>query len=448
MLMELVPHRTLPLNEGELAILSEESNAWAIMPSAHYNRLQQSIQLKRRLPEQLQLRLYEGGLLRQNGQSSITASKRKLSGPRSLLLKLTGACNIFCDYCYDYDRARWKSNLTFEKIKHTLDSMLEYNQSMGVVFHGGEPLLRFDLVKEVVEYASSIAGKQISFSIQTNASLLDEEIVQFLEEHNFSVGISIDGHTEEMNRLRKTKGRQTACGYFLTALEKFPAFLRKRCGVLSVVSKANVKELPGFALWLQQQGILNLGLSFMDKAGKGMFIPEEKVTYEEATALMAGFCELVESGALSALKFTPLTSRVSNLYQYHSKDFCHKGPCAASDEFLVLDAEGNYRTCDSTYHPFFLIGADLQGEGNAIARNNIPERHAWLKTESLTCSKCPLLSLCGGTCAAKAIASNGDPYSIDVIECAISKYLYPRLLQEFSQPGPKPLHDYYKLHEK
>lgn len=443
--MKLVPHRILLLESGKIAILAEDSNAWAILDSqSDYLRIVESLSEKNSLPDKIDRQLFDAGLLIRKGNViHPQAIKKKLASPRSLLLKLTGACNICCDYCYDYEKSRWQANLNLDRIKETADKLLEKQESISVVFHGGEPLLRFNLIEETVNYLNE-QKKPVRFSIQTNAALLNDHIVSFLEKNNFSVGLSIDGHTETANKLRKTKGEKTALQYFTDALNSYPEFIRKRCGVLSVVSKANIHELPDFALWLQEKEINNLGLSFMDNAGKGIYIPKEKVTDMEAVELFKKICNLIEQGVIKDIQLTALTSRISNLYQFHSKDFCHKGPCAAADEFLVLDAEGNYRTCDSIYHDFFEIGDKLFNEKEMNARQRVIARHGWLKNESLSCIQCPLIALCGGTCPAKAIAANNNPYSIDAVDCAISKFLFPHLLNEFSTDRDKPLFQYYE----
>lgn len=451
---EFVPHRILELEKDDIAIISELSTAWTVLKKEDYRALKKYLQENELSLEAAQKplikKLYNGGVLLKNNQPLPLSQPKTQDTPSSLLLKLTGACNIDCTYCYDFEEKRWKTRLDAQKIKSTIDYLLERRDTLGIVFHGGEPLLRFKLLKEIVHYVHTKAKdiNKIKFSIQTNGELLDAEKIDFLKKHNFSVGLSIDGHTETSNRLRiKKNNKGTALNAFLNLVNNHFDFLQNHCGVLAVVSKANINELPDFALWLENKGLNNLGLSFMDAIGKGKEIAHEVVTPQEAVGLYSKFCELIESEKIKNLKISALSSKIANLFQFQPKDFCFKGPCAANKEFLVLDSEGKYRTCDAIYHPFFLIGDELGGEKEKEKRQDVLKRYEWLKTNSMDCKNCAVLSLCGGTCPAKAMAASLDPYSISRVECALSKYLYPKLLKEFAYNKDKPLINYYLRHK-
>lgn len=440
----LVPHRLLPLSHGQLAILSEQSNAWCVVPEEAYSLIKERIGSTRGIPSQLRSDLRKSGLLEEDGVSVVESEPAQ--GPSSLLLKVTGACNINCGYCYDHDLKRWKARLSFDKVRETIDELMSHRATLGIVFHGGEPLLRFDLIQEVVQYVRSnwTEKKAMRFQIQTNGHLLNEAVIGFLREYDFSVGISLDGHTNEANRLRLGHDGSNSWPHFERLLQKHADFLRERCGVLAVVSQANISTLPDFALWLQSIGVNNLSLSFLDAAGKAANLAHERVSAAQAIGLFEEYVDLIRKERLWDLKLAPLTSRISNLHQFRAQDFCHKGPCAAANEFLVLDAEEKFRTCDCVYDDFFVIGDAMNDD--FIARRNIHERHAWLKTNGIHCATCSLWSLCGGTCPAKAIASNGNPFTIDSIECAVAKYLFPELLNEFASGTETSLFRYYDRH--
>jgi len=449
--LSLINYRIHRLREGYIALIGVRSNAWCIIQEKDLDRIMDLIQTNDQdtvelFPPVLQA-LWHAGLLKINDRCFSDAAKKNDKTPSSLLLKLTGACNINCEYCYDYDHGRWKKALSFDKIKESIDYLVSKRPSFGIVFHGGEPLLRFDLIKQTVEYTlTKVDRRHVKFQIQTNGLLLDDKIINFLETHNFSVGLSLDGINEQTNSLRVTHNNRPTTDFFHRLLNTYPEFVKNRCGVLSVVSKNNIDSIPDLALWLQDKGVNNLSISFLDLTGKGKLMLDKKVSPKEAVQLFEKMIELIRKEKLWELSFTSLLSRISNLYQFVPKNFCHKGPCAASDDFLVLDAEGNFRTCDCIYDPFFFIGPDKNDILESQARANIIERHQWLETDGLQCHKCEFFSFCGGTCAAKAIAANNDPLSIDHIECAIAKYIFPELLDEYIFSESKPLFDYYNYH--
>ncbi len=199
----------------------------------------------------------------------------------------------------------------------------------------------------------------------------------------------------------------------------------------------------------QEEGVGSLSLSFLDLTGRGKAMLHERLSPEEAVEVYRTFIGLIRAGDIEALALRSLTSRIGNLFTFQPRDLCHKGPCGASNEFVVLDAEGATRTCDCIYDPFFELGertGPIPPNASSRPRLQIIERHDWLRTDGPVCATCPLFGLCGGTCVAKAIASNGRSDSVDPIECAVVRYIYPVLLRELASADQQPLINYYYRH--
>lgn len=456
----LAPHRRLSLAGGGEALLASHSTGWCIVPPGAGSRLEAFLAGLTGEPTDPAERatlaeLWNAGLLHDRRGGHPAFERKQAPYPTSLLLKLTGSCNFSCDYCYDYDAKRFKARLSLDSVVKTIDYLASRVERLSIFFHGGEPLLRFDLIRAVVDHVLRLpAGSaRISFGVQTNAALLDPDIADYLDEHRFSVGISLDGHSEASNRLRTTHGAFSALAHVLRLLETNMEFVR-RCGFLAVASRASADGLPDFAAWLQEKGISGLTISFLDRTGKGAGLGAEQLTPDEAVALYARFVGMIRTGELRALGLRCLIGRITNLFEPVPRDFCHKGPCAAADDFLVLDAEGRRRSCDCLYHPFFEL--DRPGDGpEAVGATNprrgaVEQRHRALgagEIEGVHCGTCALFGLCGGTCVAKAIAATGRPEAIDPVECAISRYLYPELLEEFDGQGlAGPLFAYARRH--
>lgn len=130
-----------------------------------------------------------------------------------VILQVTQSCNLRCSYCiYSIDsnlgqRSHSNKHMTFEIAKEALEFYKEHSTDSKVAaigFYGGEPLLEFPLIKQVVEYAEDLfKGKKISFAITTNATLLSEEYLDFLIKHKFIITISIDGPQKIQDKNRK-----------------------------------------------------------------------------------------------------------------------------------------------------------------------------------------------------------------------------------------------------
>ncbi len=455
--LRFASHRLLPLDGDDVAVLADRSTGWCVLTRTDYDAMALHLADGAKTLETTEnpaavIALWEAGLLLADGRPHPGTKRVRKPWPDALLLKLTGACNFDCTYCYDYEPKRFKARLPQERIEELISFLLARQDGLALIFHGGEPLLRFEAIEQTVEFALREAGddKRVSFSVQTNGSLLTDEIVDFLLRHDFSIGISLDGLTEATNGLRAVRRGRTALGVVHDLLDRYPDLLRTRCGVLAVVSRTSAPGIPDLALWLQEQGIQGFSISFLDLTGRGADLHEERLEPEEAVEIYRRMIDLVRDGSLGELCFKSLTGRVQNMFTFQPRDLCHKGPCGAGSEFMVVDAYGKLRSCDCIYHPFFELKAT---EGGVVPHNHVEparlgivERHAALRDGSSECGTCSLFGLCGGTCVAKAIAHHGTPQSVDPIECAISKYLYPELLQEFAAGGEMPLFAYYQRH--
>jgi uncharacterized protein len=456
--LSMASHRMLPLRGDDVAVLADRSTGWCIVRKPEYDTLINYLADGNRTlansdPKNRQVltTMWDAGLLLANKQPHPDTVPTPQAYPDALLLKLTGGCNFDCSYCYDYDAKRFKARLDFERIKEIISFLLTKREKLGIVFHGGEPLLRFNLVQETVEYALQQAGSaaRVGFAIQTNGSRFDDQVISFLEEYNFSVGISLDGATEESNALRTVRRGPTPLEYVKALLDKYPGFVRNRCGFLAVVSRTSAPHLPDFALWLQDQGISGLSFSFLDLIGRGETLVDERLTPDEAVDLYKRLVSMIRSGEIRDLALKSIIGRIRNLFTFQPRDLCHKGPCGAAGEFLVLDAEGGLRSCDCIYNPFFVLGgrdSKVPENSQHSARIALVDRHQRLRDSGPQCSKCSLFGLCGGTCVAKAIAHHGRADTVDPVECALALYIYPELLQEFADGGRMPLFEYFHRH--
>lgn len=131
-----------------------------------------------------------------------------------LVLQVTQNCNLRCDYCvYSgkyITREHTNKHMNFETAKKAIIFLRKHSIEKDRViigFYGGEPLLEFELIKKCVAYAKrELYGKQIDFALTTNATLLNEEIIEFFIEHSFMITVSIDGPKEIHDKERRFSG--------------------------------------------------------------------------------------------------------------------------------------------------------------------------------------------------------------------------------------------------
>ncbi len=154
---------------------------------------------------------------------------------KALCLHVAHTCNLNCSYCfasqgkYNGDRAL----MSFDTGKQAFDFLIANSgtrKNLEVDFFGGEPLMNWDVVKELVAYARSVEkqyNKNFRFTLTTNGMLVDDEVIDFANKEMSNVVLSLDGRKEVNDRFRiDYKGR----GSYDTIVPKFKHFVEKRGG--------------------------------------------------------------------------------------------------------------------------------------------------------------------------------------------------------------------------
>lgn len=131
-----------------------------------------------------------------------------------LTIIMCNDCNLACSYCYE-GQGNFKHSgrhVILKQAYKAIDVLLEsvdkhHYQYMGITFFGGEPLLRFDDIKDIVSYCDEHKNRNtvIHYCIVTNGTLLTEEKREFFKKHNFHITLSIDGDKETHDKERKFK---------------------------------------------------------------------------------------------------------------------------------------------------------------------------------------------------------------------------------------------------
>lgn len=143
--------------------------------------------------------------------------KRKLG---NVIFQTTQNCNLRCAYC-PYSQSNMNNrnhnilNMPLNTAKKVLDFIHMHSvdrENISIGFYGGEPLLNFDLIKNIVNYANNIfLGKELIYSITTNLTVITDEMLRFFEDNKFEIMVSLDGAKESNDKNRKYYSKKKKC---------------------------------------------------------------------------------------------------------------------------------------------------------------------------------------------------------------------------------------------
>ena len=338
---------------------------------------------------------------------------------KMLVLSLTGKCNFNCRYCYasEHERICMSREIALAALK-----LAPRDERFVLQFSGGEPLLNFKTLQAVVEQVERDNLPAV-MQIQTNGSLLTDEMALFLYKHRVAIGVSLDGRPNVNDKLRLKKNGHGATGATLKGIE----ILRRNniaCGITCVVTAENVHELSGivdFAYFLGN--IRKIGFDILRGQGRGQNL--KPPTAKDMEAAM----QLVYARRDTLTRLTGVyieiaqQERVKTLCQGNCHAFGH---CyAMNGEAAFVTANGNIYACSS------LIGNQDFYLGNVIngLEQELVDKTKLFISESMDfCRHCPDFKLCGGGCFARWYGmENKDDYGA---ECAMKRVSIKQVKRE------------------
>ncbi len=333
----------------------------------------------------------------------------KLKGTQLILFNLGRSCNLNCIYCFIGDKRYEKTTLSFEVAKKALHRVSAIKDGVKrVVFHGSEPLMNYQLIKDIVNYGNKI-DKEIKFSIQTNGTLLNSEVIDFLVEKKVYIGISLDGLEENHNKTRPFKNGR---GSYDKVISNIIEVLKKqgRASIITVVTKYNVNDLEKIVTLGKKIGIQEIAFNPVLSNDKTIIPNENELTYNFIKTTENYFSDLVHNVQTPRLDHPKryLSMILHNKNYTNSCLVCSAGP---TNPLIALDVDGTLYPCDHFWgeKTFAIenienIAIDEACSSNRNFRNNIEFGNI------LECSNCEWKRICSGGCPGGRIISNKAQY--------------------------------------
>ena len=338
--------------------------------------------------------------------------KAKTSGVvKALCLHIAHTCNLNCSYCfasqgkYNGDRAV----MSFEVGKQALDFLIANSGSrrnLEVDFFGGEPLMNFDVVKQLVAYARSIEkehNKNFRFTLTTNGMLIDDDVIEFSNKEMSNVVLSLDGRKEIHDRFRVDYAGK---GSWERIVPKFQKLVQAREGKNYYMRGTFTHANPDFLEDIKV--MLDLGFTelSMEPVVCAPGDPSE-LTPEDMEIVKDQYEKLAELMLQRDDEGKPFTF-------YHYMIDLKGGPCiykrisgcGSGTEYMAVTPWGDLYPC----HQFvgddkYLLGNVWDGVSNTIIQEEFASCNVYARPD---CKDCWAKLYCSGGCAANAYHATGS----------------------------------------
>ena len=333
---------------------------------------------------------------------------------KNLVLSLTGQCNFACRYCYaaEHNKEMMSVETALAAVKMAVSSLPE-GEKFIIQFSGGEPLLNFKVLHAVVSYVYENKVPAV-LQIQTNGSLLSDQIAKYLFKNKVAIGVSLDGKPKVNDKLRLTKDGKGATEQILQGLE----VLKRNniaCGITCVVTADNVNELAGIVEMAYFLGnVRRIGFDLLRGQGRGSgLVPPTEIEMAQAMEQVYLRNKLLSKMVGYEIKIAQ-QERAKLACTEECREFGH---CyAMNGEAAFVEASGKIYACSSLIgDEEFYLGNVQDGLDVALV-NKVSSK---ISKSMSFCKECSDFRQCGGGCFARWYGS-GEPVAYKS-ECALKR---------------------------
>ena len=350
--------------------------------------------------------------------------KKRQTVVKALCLHIAHDCNLACKYCFaeegEYHGRR--ALMSFEVGKKALDFLIANSGNrvnLEVDFFGGEPLMNWDVVKQLVEYGRSRekeCNKKFRFTITTNGVLLNDEIMDFCNREMSNVVLSLDGRKEVNDRMRPFRNGNGSYDLIVPKFQKFAESRGTKDYFVRGTFTRNNLDFSKDVLHFADLGFKKLSIEPVVADPKEPYSIRE----EDLPKIMEEYDRL-------AKEFIKREKEGRGFQFFHFMIDLNQGPCVAKrlsgcgsgTEYLAVTPWGDFYPC----HQFvgmedFLLGNVDEGITNTKVRDEFKLCNVYAREK---CRDCFARFYCSGGCAANAYNFSGDITGAYEIGCAMQK---------------------------
>ena len=352
-------------------------------------------------------------------------AKYSVASPvKAMCLNIAHDCQLRCKYCFAStgDFGKGRKLMTFETGKHAIDFLLEKSgdrQNLELDFFGGEPLLNFDVVKQIVEYARSREaefGKKFRFTITTNGLLLDDDKIDFINREMHNVVLSIDGRKEVNDSMRVLANGK---GCYDTILPKYKKLVEKRGDKEYYVRATFTNKNLDFS-----EDVFSLYEAGFDQISVEPVVGDSEEEYALTEKELPAVFKEYENLAKRILENEKKGGKFNFFHFMLDLD---QGPCAikrlrgcgCGNDYVAITPDGDIYPC----HQFvgideYKMGNIDEGTFNLDMKSDFAGCHVYSKPD---CRECWAKFYCSGGCNANNYQYMGDVRAAHKISCQLEK---------------------------
>ena len=341
---------------------------------------------------------------------------------KALCLHVAHTCNLNCSYCFA-SQGKFhgeRALMSFEVGRQAIDFLVAHSggrTNLEVDFFGGEPLMNWQVVKDIVAYARSLEAehhKRFRFTLTTNGVLVDDEVIDFANREMHNVVMSLDGRKEVHDRFRKDYAGR---GSYDVIVPKFQKFAKARGERDYYIRGTYTHHNTDFT-----RDIFHMAdLGFTQLSMEPVVCPPDDpcaLTEEDMPVLFEQY-ELLAREMLRREK----EGRGFTFYHY-MLDLTH-GPCiykrisgcGSGTEYMAVTPWGDLYPCHQFVNdPAYLLGNIWDGVTNGKVRDEFKLCNAYARPE---CQDCWAKLYCSGGCPANAYHASGSIRGIHEQGCRL-----------------------------
>ncbi len=352
-------------------------------------------------------------------------SNLMVSAPiKAMCLHIAHDCNLRCKYCFAStgDFGEGRKYMSFEVGKKAIDFLIKHSEgrhNLELDFFGGEPLMNFDVVKQVVEYAREEEkkyNKNFRFTITTNGMLLTDDKIDFINQEMSNVVLSIDGRPEVNDRLRV---RVDGTGSYSAIIDKYKNLVEKRGHdqyyVRGTFTKFN-KDFTNDVEHLYQEGFDQISVEPVVSDPKYDYT----LTTEDLPEIFAEYEKLSK-------KIIEHKKNGDSINFFHFMIDLDQGPCAikrlrgcgCGNEYVAVTPDGDVYPCHQFVgNPEWKMGSVLDDTLNLEMKERFAHTTVYDKED---CQNCWAKFYCSGGCNANNVQYAGDLLCSHKLACDLEK---------------------------